>query len=225
MSCCQVWKKRNQLPQPSGRRPYGWRLRPVKSSHAVSPAHLRPTYFMYVVSPAHQEKEKKGRVDVLGSLSKPMHTRSNNLLRHVLKKRVHNNMFFMCMTTKMYALYSHVVLFSRDVMQHFIMRYIPSPHAHQKCESTVFHIMHNMQIFNNYISGHHFLKGVKDCIRKILQQFSLAYVPPPHAHQYRKGTVFDAYNNMQIFHAYSIPKILPAFNIGFILAYMCGVFI
>ena len=93
MSCCQVMKKQNQLPQPSGRRPYGWRLRPVQSSHAVSPAHLRPMYFTYVVSPAHLEKEKKGRADVLGSLSKPMHTR-NNIIKHVFKKRVHNNVFF-----------------------------------------------------------------------------------------------------------------------------------
>ena len=124
------------------------------------------------------------------------------------------------MSAKMYAFYSRVVLFSRDLMQHFIMQYISSPHAHQKEGSTVFDIMYNMQIFNDYTSVDYFPKGVKDCIRKILQQFSSAYIPPPHAHQYRKGTVFDAYNNMQIFHVYSMCKILPAFNIEFILAYV-----
>ena len=124
------------------------------------------------------------------------------------------------MTAKMYAFYSGVVLFSRDLMQHFNMQYISSPHAHQKEGSTVFDIMYNMQIFNDYTSVDYFPKGVKDCIRKILQQFNSAYIPPPHAHHYRRCTVFDAYNNMQICHVYSMPKILSAFNIGFILAYM-----
>ena len=129
-------------------------------------------------------------------------------------------MFLVRAFSKFFHLTSQLTVVKKSVLQRFNMQYISSPHAHQKEGSTVFDIMYNMQIFNDYKSVDYFPKGVKDCTRKILQQFSLAYIPPPHAHQYRKGTVFDAYNNMQIFHAYSIPKILPAFNIGFILAYV-----
>ena len=84
---------------------------------------------------------------------------------------------------KFHKEYARAMLFSQDVMQHFITRYIPLPPAHQNERGTVVDKMLNMQIFNKNTSVRHFPQCVKDGIRKILQQFNMQYMPPPHAHQ------------------------------------------
>ena len=122
-----------------------------------------------------------GKWDVLGSPSKPMQTRIIRQYKRVSQKFENKNGFFTHVMEKFHKEYARAMLFSQDVMQHFITRYIPLPPAHQNERGTVVDKMLNMQIFNKNTSVHHFPQCVKDGIRKFYNSL-IQHMCPHHMH-------------------------------------------